>query len=112
MDENNTDTLSKVITDLRKDIRVAQSEIEEVGDYKGDDDLVDFILGFIEGIDESIDEELRPTAEVLEARYQDQESLADAKDAMADYKAWHDDMALDFFEVRKEMILAELEEEY
>tara|TARA_R110002050_G_scaffold78910_1_gene168722 strand:- start:13219 stop:14163 length:945 start_codon:yes stop_codon:yes gene_type:complete len=112
VDENNTDTLSKVITDLRKDIRVAQSEIEEVGDYKGDDDLVDFILGFIEGIDESIDEELRPTAEVLEARYQDQESLADAKDAMADYKAWHDDMALDFFEVRKEMILAELEEEY
>lgn len=112
VDVNRTDTLSKVITDLRKDIRIAQAEIEEVGDYKGDEDLVDFILGFIEEIDGSIDEELRPAAEILEARYQDQENLADAKDAMADYKAWHDDMALDFFAVREEMILAELEVEY
>ena len=112
VDENKTDTLSIIITDLRKDIRVAQSEIEEIGDYKGDDALKDFVLGFIEDIDASIDEDLRPAAEILEARYQDQESLADAKAEMEDYRAWHDDKSLDFFEERKELILYEIEAEY
>lgn len=112
IEENETDTLSMIITDLRKDIRVAQSEIEEMGDYKGDDELKDFVLGFIEEIDQSIEEELRPAAEILESRYQDQESLADAKANMEDYRLWHDDMALEFFEVRKELIMYELETEY
>jgi len=112
VEDNNTDTLSIIITNLRKDIRVAQSEIEEVGDYKGDDGLVDFVLAFIEDIDGSIDEDLRPTAEILEGRYQDQKSLADAKADMEDYRLWHDDIALDFFEARKELILYELELEY
>jgi hypothetical protein len=112
VDENKTDTLSIIITDLRKDIRVAQSEIKEIGDFKGDDGLKDFVLGFIEDIDASIDEELRPAAEILEARYQDQESLADAKADMEDYREWHDEKSLDFFEERKELILDEIEKEY
>jgi len=112
VEENKTDTLSIIITDLRKDIRVAQAEIEEMGDYKGDDELKDFVLGFIEEIDASIEEELRPAAEILEARYQDQESLADAKADMEDYRLWHNEMALEFFEVRKELILNEIETEY
>jgi hypothetical protein len=105
VDENNTDTLSKVITDLRKDIRVAQAEIEEVGDFDGYDDLLEVVLGFIEEVDASIDEELRPITEVIEAKYQDQSDLSESKSDMDDYRAWHDDMALDFFEVRKELIL-------
>ncbi len=112
VEENETDTLSIIITDLRKDIRVAQAEIEDIGDYKGDDGLKDFVLGFIEDIDASIDEELRPTAEVLEARYQDQKSLAEAKADMEDYREWHDGISQDFFEERKELILDEIEKEY
>jgi hypothetical protein len=105
VDENNTDTLSKVITDLRKAIRVAQSEIEEVGEFNGEDDLVEFVLGFIEEVDASIDAELRPITEVLESKYQDQSDLAASKADMDDYREWHDNMTLDFFEVRKELIL-------
>lgn len=104
VDENKTDTLSKVITDLRKDIRLAETEIVDVGEYDGYDDLVEFVLGYIEEVDQSIDEELRPAAEVIESKYQDQEDLADAKAAMEDYRAWHDEMSLEFFEVRKGLI--------
>jgi hypothetical protein len=42
---------------------------------------------------------------VIEAKYQDQSDLSESKSDMDDYRAWHDDMALDFFEIRKELIL-------
>lgn len=112
VDADSTDNLSVIITDLRKAVRTAQSELEEVEEFDGDEGLEEFVFDYLEQVNASIDEELRPMAETFEFQYKDQDDLADAKDQYLGYKDWHAEMNLEFKEVKAEVVTDYLEEEY
>ncbi len=111
IDADKGDTLAVIITNLRKSIRTAQSELEEKEPLEFDDSLEDMLGYFLEEIDGSIDEDLRPMAEKFQFKYQDQEDLEDAQVMLREMKEWQKEMRAEYFGAMNDLITDYLEEE-
>ncbi len=110
IDSNNTDNLTEILGDIRIASRVAKAKLEDHQPMEDFDDLLDQTMYFLGEVDASIDSELRPMAEVFEFKYKDQDDLGDAQNILENYKEFLEEMRIDFFETREEMILDYLEE--
>lgn len=104
------DTLAIIITNLRKAIRKAQSELSEIEPFEYDDGLEDQLLSYLEEIDGAIDEDLRPMAETFQFKYQDSDDLEDAQAVLADMKEWQTISRSEYFETQSGIIADYLEE--
>jgi hypothetical protein len=110
IDAGQTDSLSDIITNLRRSAKTAMLELEGINAIDGYEDVIEQALYFFEEVNGSIDKDLRPMAEVFEFKYKDQDDLAEAQETLADFKAFHKNMRADYFETRSALIMEFIEE--
>jgi hypothetical protein len=112
-EEDNTDTVQILITNLRKALRASQSDLKELEltDEEIPDMLQDELESYLEDVDEAIDEELSPLADRLQNKFLDQNDYQDAQRDFADFKEWHQEMVEEYFITKNELIDEVLGEE-
>lgn len=111
IEADKADTLGVIITNMRKSLRAAQTEVEGIEPFEYDGALEDQLLYYLEEIDASIDEELRPMAEAFQFKYKDQADLEEAQDMLEDLKLWHEEITFEYFETQRGLITDYLEDE-
>lgn len=111
INDGRTDTLDVILTQMQKDIRVSQAEIEGYADFEGQKDLYKFTEYFLEEMTLEVNENLRSLADQLENQYLEDKEYKRAQKDLERFVSRHNEYLEDFFDVKRELILDYLPED-
>lgn len=109
--EDNKDSLSYILTDMQKDIRVSKQELAEYVDFTGKDNLVKYLNWYLDEMVLEVNENLRPLAEKLKNDYLDEKDYSRAQKDLERFIARYNDYQDEFFEIKNDLILDYLPED-
>ena len=111
VNEGKTDSLDIILTQMQKDIRVSQAEIEEYADFEGQKDLYKFTEYFLEEMTLEVNENLRDLADQLENKYLEDKDYKKAQKDLERFVSRHNEYLQDFFDTKRDLILDYLPED-
>lgn len=109
--EDNTDSLSYILTDMQKDIRVSKQELAEYEEFEGNNSLIKYLNWYLDEMTIEAEENLRPLAEQLKNDYLDDKDYKKAQKELEKFIARHNDNLEEFFAIKNDLILDYLPED-
>jgi len=103
-DDHEVDSLKETVVQLRRAVKTSQEEAESLGDFKGEDDAIDFLKDYLEEIHDNIDDTFRPLAEKFSNNFLANDDYQDAKKELRKLENWHQEERSEFLEDQQEMV--------
>lgn len=104
VEEKEVDSLKENVVQLRRAVKTSQEEAQNLGEFQGEDDAIDFLKDYLEEIQDNIDDTFRPLAQKFSNQFLADDDYQDAKKELGKLEEWHQEERSAFLEDQQEMV--------